>query len=151
MGPILLRPESRGTILLASNDAFTPPVVDANYLATKHDIDMLVYGFKLGTKIIHSSNAFEGWYWPNEHVDDMTDEEIADHVRNTCETIYHPMCSAKMGPDAKDSVVDARLMVHGVDHLRVVDASVFPTPLACHPCGPVVMVAEKAADMIKNE
>lgn len=135
---------------LASTDPFTPPVVDANYISTQHDIDMLVYGFKLCRKIVHSTNAFEGWYWPNEDVDNMSDEAVAEHIRNTCETIYHPMGSAKMGPDAADSVVDAKLKVHGVDGLRIADASIFPTPLACHPCAPVIMVGEKAADLIKQ-
>lgn len=150
IGPIMLRPESRGTVTLTSIDPFAPPVVDANYLSTKHDIDMLIYGFKLARKISLSTDGFEGWYWPNEDVDSMSDEAIAKHVRETCETIYHPMCSAKMGPDATDSVVDSNLRVHGVDGLRIADASIFPTPLACHPCGPVIMVGEKAADLIKH-
>jgi choline dehydrogenase len=150
MGPIMLRPESRGTVTLASNDPFIPPLVDANYLSTQHDIDLMLYGMRISQKIAHATGAFEGWYWPNTKIDDMTDAEMIQHIRNTCETIYHPMCSAKMGPDAADSVVDDQLRVHGVDGLRVADASVFPAPLACHPCGPVIMLGEKAADIIKG-
>lgn len=111
---------------------------------------MLVYGLKLSRKVFHSLDGFREWHFPSKDVDDLTDGQIADHVRNYAETIYHPMCTAKMGPDARDSVVDDKLRVHGVKGLRIADASIFPTPLACHPCGPVIMVGEKAADIIKR-
>lgn len=156
MGPIMLRPESRGTITLASADPHTPPVIHANYLSTKHDIDMMVYAMKMMRDIVKSppfSDFFRSWFvfgpYPKD-VDGADDETLAELVRHATETIYHPMCSAAMGPASDpDAVVDAELKVHGVDGLRVVDASVFPKPVACHPCAPVVMTAEKAADMIK--
>lgn len=81
----------------------------------------------------------------------MSDDEIEVFARENAETIYHPMGSARMGTSEKDSVVDARLRVHGVDGLRVADASAFPSALACHPCAAVVMVGEKAASMIKED
>lgn len=81
----------------------------------------------------------------------MTDEDLVKHIKETSETLYHPMCTAKMGTSERESVVDGKLKVWGVKGLRVVDASVFPTPLACHPCGPVIALAEKASDIIKKD
>ncbi|KAB8337036.1 hypothetical protein FH972_021340 [Carpinus fangiana] len=128
VGPIMLRPSSRGTVTLASADPFAPPRIDANYLATQHDRDMMLYGMKLSRDIARSKPfepIFDGWYFPGGDVDTMTDEQIMDHVRQHCETIYHPMGTAKMGPAADETaVVDARLKVHGIEGLRVVDASV---------------------------
>lgn len=171
LGPIMLRPESRGTVTLASADPFTPPRVAANYLSTQHDVDMLTYGLRLARSLVHTrpfAPHFKGWHWPaprpasasasasaaltaGQTVDDMTDAQLEAHVRATTETIYHPMCSARMGPSPRDAAVDAQLRVHGVDGLRVADASVFPAPVACHPCAPVVFVGERAADLIKGE
>ncbi|KAF7194131.1 Choline dehydrogenase, mitochondrial [Pseudocercospora fuligena] len=154
VGPIMLRPESRGTITLASSSPFDAPMIDANYLATQHDRDMMVYGMRLARYVAHSApfkQAFGEWYFPSKDVATMTDEQLLEAVRNGGETIYHPFCTNKMGPaDDETAVVDAELRVHGVDGLRVVDASIFPKPVACHPCAPVVMVAEKAADLIKG-
>lgn len=152
-GPISLRPKARGHIKLASASPFTPPVITANYLDNQHDVDMLVYGTKLARQALLSGplkSHFKAFYRPHD-VLDMDDAQLEQFVRNTAETIYHPMCSAKMGPAADSmAVVDAELRVHGVKGLRVVDASIFPTPVACHPCAPVVMVAEKASAMIRE-
>jgi choline dehydrogenase len=150
----LLRPESRGTVTLKSTSPFDAPLIHANYLSTKHDCDMMVYGLNLARKIAHSEQfkpAFKEWYYPSNKVGDMNDDELLQVIRDTSRTICHPMCSAKMGPiDDKKAVVDAELKVYGIEGLRVVDASIFPKPVACHPCAPVVMVAERAADLIKG-
>ena len=161
VGPIMLRPESRGAVTLASADPFAPPRVAANYLSTRHDVDMLTYGLRLARSLARTrpfAPHFKGWHWPapgssaavpaGQTVDDMTDAQLEAHVRATAETIYHPMCTARMGPSPRDAAVDAQLRVHGVDGLRVADASVFPAPVACHPCAPVVFVGERAADLI---
>lgn len=114
----------------------------------------MTYGMRLTRDIAHSApfkDAFSSWHLPSRMAD-MTDAELLEAVRNSAETIYHPMGSAKMGNSVDDgAVVDDELKVHGVQGLRVVDASIFPTPVACHQCAPVVMVAEKASDMIKEE
>lgn len=152
LGAILLRPESRGTIELASSDVFDHPLIRANYLSSQHDLDMLTYGCRLARSIMKANpldTVFEGWYAPQ--MEDPNQEELAEHVRKSSETIYHPMCTARMGRNPSDSVVNAELKVHGVDGLRVVDASIFLAPMACHPCGHVVTVAEKAADLIKAD
>ncbi|KAE9967412.1 hypothetical protein EG328_008205 [Venturia inaequalis] len=151
-----LRPESRGTIKLATNSVFDAPLIDPNSLSTKYDLDILLYGTRLCIKIAKSEaykHLFKGWYQGPHHPlnwDTATDEEIRALIRKSCETLYHPMGTAKMGR-GDDAVVDAELRVRGVRGLRVVDASIFPTALACHPCAPVIAVAEKVADMIKGE
>ena len=151
-----LRPESKGTVKLVSADPFAAPLLDPNALSTDYDLDILVYGARLCAKIAKSpvyANYFKGWYIGPHHPidwDTASDDEIKAHIRKSCETLYHPMGTAKMGSsEDKEAVVDSQLKVHGVQGLRVVDASIFPTALACHPCAPVIAVAEKAADMIK--
>jgi choline dehydrogenase len=151
----LLRPESRGTITLESSSPFDAPLIKANYLATELDRQRMVYGMRLCRDIAQSApfkDAFSSWYFPSADLGTMTDDKLLEAVRNTAETIYHPMGTVKMGPsDDPTAVVDSSLKVHGVQGLRVVDASIFPEPVACHPCAPVVMTAEKAADMIRSE
>ena len=154
VGPIMLRPESRGTITLASSSPFDAPIINANYLATQHDRDMMTYGMRLARDVAQSApfkDVFKEWYHPKA-MDKMSDAELLESVRNNSETIYHPMGTVKMGPKSDSTaVVDAELKVHGIKGLRVIDASIFPKPVACHPCAPVVMAAEKAADMIKAD
>nr|POF02959.1 alcohol dehydrogenase [acceptor] [Quercus suber] len=155
IGPILLRPESRGTITLASASPFDAPIINANYLATELDRQRMIYGMRLCRGIAHAQpfrDAFSSWYFPSTDIGVMTDDALLELVRNHSETIYHPMGTVKMGPSSDPtSVVDPTLKVHGIQGLRVVDASIFPVPVACHPCAPVVMAAEKAADMIKSD
>src|SRR5262249_31620726 len=83
--------------------------------------------------------------WPGSDV--RSDEEIAGFIRRTAETLYHPVGTCKMGNDGQ-AVVDAQLRVHGVEGLRVVDASVMPTIVTGHTNAPAIMIAEKAADLI---
>jgi choline dehydrogenase len=156
LSAVCLRPESKGRVTLASNDIFDAPIMDPQALSTEYDLDMLLYGTKLCVKIAKSEpykKFFKGWYSDGPFHpldwDTVTDEEIKQHIRKSCETLYHPMGTAKMG-SGSDAVVDDQLRVHGVEGLRVVDASIFPTALACHPCAPVIMIAEKAADLIKG-
>jgi len=151
IGPTLLSPRSRGSITLRSNDPFDPPVICANYLADEADLRVLVEGLKLGRKI-GQARAFAGYRgaetFPGPSV--VSDESIAEKVRSTAETLYHPVGTCKMGRDAM-AVVDSQLRVHGVDGLRVVDASVMPTIISGNTNAPVAMIAEKAADMIRAD
>lgn len=157
LSAVALRPESKGTVKLASNNVFDPPVLDPNALSTEYDLDILLYGAKLCVKIAKSEplkKYFKGWYkdGPFHPIDwdTATDDEIRQHIRKSCETLYHPMGTAKMG-NGPDAVVDDQLRVIGIDGLRVIDASIFPTALAAHPCAAVIAVAEKAADLIKGK
>jgi len=146
-----LRPESRGTIRLASADPLTRPLIDANYLATPRDMEALVKGFKLARQVLqqpafapHRLQELE----PGAAV--QSDEQIRDFIRRRAETVYHPVGTCKMGRDAM-AVVDPRLRVHGLEGLRVVDASVMPTLIGGNTNAPTTMIAERAADLILQD
>jgi choline dehydrogenase len=147
-----LRPESRGTIRLKSADPFVYPAIDANYLAERRDLDVLVAGTKMARRIF-AQRAFDP-VRGNElepgprRIDDT---ELADWVRQRCETIYHPVGSCKMGPASdRNAVVDPQLRVRGVEGLRVVDASVMPTLIGGNTNAPTIMIAERVSDFMRG-
>lgn len=143
-----LRPESRGQVTLASNDPLADPLIKPNYLSAPGDVDVMIEGVKIARRIFHTA-AFKSLLG-DEYVASRgaeTDEEIEAFVRRCAETIYHPVGTCKMGHDDM-AVVDARLRVRGVEHLRVVDASIMPTLVGGNTNAPTIMIAEKAAEMI---
>jgi choline dehydrogenase len=148
IGATQVRPESRGEITLDSADPFAHPRIDPDYLSEDQDMHVLVEGIKKAREIAQSS-AFDDIrgdeVWPGEDV--TTDEGIREHVRETAHTVYHPVGTCKMGDDDM-AVVDDRLRVHGVENLRVADASVMPTLTSGNTNAPTMMIAEKAADLI---
>jgi len=143
-----LRPESRGYVSIKSADPLAAPVIQPNYLEAEEDRRAMREGVKL-VREIFAQAAFDAYrgpeLMPGAHV--TKDEQIDAFIRKTAETIYHPVGSAKMGHDA-DSVVDPQLKVHGIEGLRVVDASVMPSLVSGNTNAPTIMIAEKAADMI---
>jgi choline dehydrogenase len=143
-----LRPQSRGYITLKSADPLVAPIIQPNYLEAEEDRRVLREGVKLAREVFAQS-AFDPYrgpeMMPGAHV--TKDDQIDAFVRKTAETIYHPVGSAKMGTDA-ESVVDPQLKVHGIEGLRVVDASVMPALVSGNTNAPTIMIAEKAADMI---
>ena len=145
----LLRPQSRGSVTLASADPMQPPRVDPNFLADPDDMARMVRGFKLMRGLLQQP-ALAGYRGQELPVSAaaQTDEEIAQFISNFGDTIYHPVGSCRMGPGPLD-VVDAQLRVHGMQGLRVVDASVMPRIVGGNTNAPVIMMAEKAADMIR--
>jgi choline dehydrogenase len=148
----LLRPDSRGTIRLKSADPTAAPAIDANYLATAHDLDVLVKGTKMAREIF-AQKAFDPYR--GEELEPgagkVADVDLADWVRARCETIYHPVGSCKMGPDTDaTAVVDNELRVRGVAGLRVVDASIMPTLVGGNTNAPTIMIAERAADLMRG-
>ena len=147
-----LRPESRGRIGVASADPFADPVIAANYLATAEDRRVMRACVGIGREVARQAALDPyraGELSPGEDV--RTDDEIDAWVRRTAETIYHPVGTCKMGTaDDKLAVVDATLAVRGLQGLRVVDASVMPTLIGSNTNAPTIMIAEKAADMIKG-
>lgn len=150
LGPILLYPESRGRITLRSADPREAPAIDPRYLTEPADLDTLVEGVRRIREIARTlplDNYRGEEVWPGEDVE--SDEAIADFIREKGHTIYHPVGTCKMG-DGDMAVVDDRLTVHGVEGLRVVDASIMPTIISGHTNAPTVMIAEKAAEMIKD-
>jgi choline dehydrogenase len=150
IGAILLQPESRGYITLRSPNPLEAPAIQPNYLAHEEDLRVLVEGIKLARRIAQAS-AFAAYR--GEEVTPgpkaQTDSAIAEQIRQTSQTLYHPVGTCKMGSDPL-AVVDAELRVRGVAGLRVVDASVMPTIIRGHTNAPTIMLAEKVTDAIKR-
>lgn len=147
-----LRPESRGRIALGSADPTADPLIFANYLAAPADRRVLRECVKIGRDVA-SQHALDPYrmdeIYPGPQV--RSDEEIDAWVRATAETIYHPVGTCRMGADSDaGAVVDGTLRVRGIDRLRVVDASVMPTLVGSNTNAPTIMIAEKAADMIRG-
>ena len=145
-----LRPESRGEVALRSADPFDDPAILANYLATDEDRRALREGVKMVRALVEGAamDAVRGEeFQPGEAI--QSDADLDAWIRETSETIYHPVGTCRMGAAGDDlAVVDETLCVHGLKGLRVVDASVMPTLVGGNTNGPTIMIAEKAADMI---
>jgi choline dehydrogenase len=143
-----LRPESRGVVELSSNDPFAPVKFQNNFLQTETDRRVLRESVKMSRDIV-SQSAFDGIRGaelaPGDQV--KTDAEIDAFVRENLSTVFHPLGTCKMGIDDM-AVVDPELKVRGAENLRVVDASVMPDLIGGNINAPVIMIAEKAADMI---
>jgi len=146
----LLRPKSRGRVRLASVDPLAAPLIDPNFLGERDDMDRLIRGFKLMRGILSQpALARLGARELPASAQVHSDAQIEEFIRAHADTIYHPVGSCRMRPGKMD-VVDAQLRVHGLQGLRVVDASVMPSLVGGNTNAPVIMMAEKAADMIRT-
>jgi choline dehydrogenase len=146
-----LRPESRGFVRLKSADPNEPPSIQPRYLSSPSDRDTVVAGMQLLRKIMRQPAMRR--YIAEERApgaDVTSDDELLAFARATGTTVFHPTSTCRMGPDAP-AVVDDRLRVRGVGHLRVVDASIMPTVVSGNTNAAVVMIAEKGADMILQD
>ncbi|MEB3219901.1 MAG: choline dehydrogenase [Nostocales cyanobacterium 94392] len=147
--PTLLYPQSRGNIKLRSKNPLEPPYIQPNYLENPQDLEVLLAGVKVSRKILQSK-AFDTYRGkeiiPTPEI--QTNEEICTFIRNTAESLYHPVGTCKMGSDSM-SVVNSKLQVHGIQGLRVVDASIMPHIIGGNTNAPTIMIAEKAANLIK--
>jgi choline dehydrogenase len=150
--PGVVRPLSRGWVRLSSSDPFVRPRINPNYLAAKSDRDRLVQGVKLARELF-ATRAFSEWVgqelMPGPDVG-TSDEDLIEFVKNTADSYHHQAGSCRMGMDEL-AVVDPRLRVHGIEGLRIADASVMPavTTGNCHTG--IVMIGERCADMIKQD
>ena len=145
-----LYPKSRGQVRLASKEPRAAPLVDPQLFSHPDDVDTLLRGLKIGRRVTRAA-SFAGYraieVQPGPEVEE--DAALVDYIRRAAATVHHPCGTCRMGPDEK-AVVDKKLCVRGIEALRVADASVFPRLVGGNTNAAVVMIAEKAADMIRG-
>ncbi|XP_045465762.1 glucose dehydrogenase [FAD, quinone]-like isoform X1 [Harmonia axyridis] len=156
---LLLRPRSRGKLLLKDKSPFSHIKIYPNYYSDPYDLAVVVEGAKLAYKMLTSKEmskynaTYNHYRIPGCHKHEfLSDDYWACQAQHYTLTIYHPVGTAKMGNDTdKEAVLDPRLRVRGVKNLRVVDGSVMPYIVSGNTNAPIIMIAEKAADMIKED
>jgi len=149
---VAVQPESRGSIKLASKDPLAAPLIHQNFLSSPRDWQSLRAGFRIARNLAAQSSMapFVGAeFFPGPKCE--TDDEIDEHIRKTSITVHHPLGTCKIGPASDPlAVVDTELRVHGLERLRVIDASVLPDMPTGNINAAVIMAAEKAADLIRG-
>jgi choline dehydrogenase len=148
--PALLRPESRGYLALRSRDPFTPPLIQPNYLACAADIDVLMHGMLIARRLARTqafASILGDEIQPGPAV--LRTAELRAYIRSHASTVYHPVGTCKMGNDPL-AVVDAQLQVHGVEGLRVADASIMPSIVNGNTNAPAMMIGEKLAELVEH-
>ena len=144
-----LYPRARGSVFLQSADPLAAPGIDPRYLSDDHDLQTLVAGAKMARAIMQAP-AMDRYRHKELHLPETpSDADWEAQIRARADTIYHPVGTCRMGTDPM-AVVDPELRVHGVEGLRVVDASIMPTLIGGNTNAPTIMIAEKAADMIRG-
>jgi choline dehydrogenase len=151
VGAVLQRPQSRGFLQLRSDKATDAPMIQPNYLDSETDLKVMVEGLMMA-RAMAKAKGFDHYRGAEVAPEQggIRNGNLTDFIRANAETCYHPVGTCKMGSDEM-AVTDARLRVRGVQGLRVVDASIFPAQITGHTNAPTIMIAEKAADMMKED
>jgi choline dehydrogenase len=142
------RPESRGWLRIRSSDPAAPPAIQPNYLATQADKDTLIAGLRIARGVLQTramQEYVDGEFLPGPATE--SDEAWLDHIAKTAGTTYHPTSTSMMGAHER-AVVDSTLRVHGIEGLRVIDASIMPAVVSGNTNAATIMIAEKGADMV---
>jgi choline dehydrogenase len=145
------RPASRGSLRIVSPDPRRHPSITPGYLSAEQDVADALAGCRLLRRLAATrplADIITGEIRPGPEI--RTDEDLLVDFRERADTVYHPVGTCAMGPDARTAVVDAQLWVHGIAGLRVIDASVFPVLTSGNTNAPTVMVAEKGADLVRK-
>ena len=148
LGFYQLRPESTGSIHIKSMDPKVPPAVRFNFLSSPIDRDVLLENIRIARRLMEAPAL--NWLGLDEMSPGkpiQSDSELLDWVKATAETAYHPVGTCKMGQD-KMAVVDDRLRVHGLEGLRIADASIMPTLTSGNTNAPSIMIGEKASNLV---
>jgi choline dehydrogenase len=146
------RPDSRGHLTIRSPDPLAAPAIHPNYLSTQHDIDEMLTGVRFLRKLAAApalAALIEEELKPGPAV--QGDEALIGDIRQRAGTVFHPVSTCRMGPAGEGNVVDPRLRVHGLEALRVCDASIFPAITSGNTNAPAIMVGEKGADLILQD
>jgi len=145
----VLRPFSRGTVGLLDAEPLSPPRIDPAFLSDGRDADLLLKGAKLMREILAAEPLAEYRHKELYIEEPVSDAALMDHIRARADTIYHPVGTCRMGVD-DEAVTDPLLRVRGMEGLRVVDASVMPTLIGGNTNAPTIMIAERAAELIRT-
>lgn len=146
----VLRPKSRGRVSLASSDPSQSPLIDPAFLEDPRDLEKLYKGARLVQRLMQSSAFDDIRGKPLYGTEEQDETRLKEDIRNRADTIYHPVGTCKMGSDDL-AVVDARLRVHGIKGLRVIDASIMPQVISGNTNAPSIMIGEKGAAMVKED
>lgn len=152
MGAQATRPTSRGHLEIRSPDPAEAPALHPNYLSTDIDVQEMLEGAKLMRRLACApalARLIDFEMAPGPHV--QTDDDLIEDCRARAGTVYHPVGTCRMGPDAAQDVVDSSLRVHGLAGLRIADASIFPTITSGNTNAPAIMVGERAADLVLSQ
>ena len=146
------RPESRGYVRIRSADPFAPPIIQTNYLVEELDRRVVVAGMKLARRLLASAPLSQYYAYedfPGPQV--QSDDEFLGAATERGTTTFHPGCTCRMGPaESTWAVVDDQLRVHGMEGLRVVDASVMPRMISANLNASTMMIADRASDLIRG-
>jgi choline dehydrogenase-like flavoprotein len=143
------RPKSRGFVALASSDPQAAPIIDPNLLAHEDDLEVLLRGYRLVDRLVQTDALRHYVSAELKPPRGRSKDELKAYLRQRSDDAYHPVGTCKMGNDPH-AVVDAQLRVHGIDGLRVADASIMPTLIGGNTNAPTIMIGEKASDLIRG-
>ena len=143
---------SRGQLRIKNSDPASHPIIEPNYLSHEEDVKDLLEGVKVLRKLAKTDSfkpVIGEEFRPGPEC--QTDEQLIQHIKDTVWTVFHPSSTCRMGPDPKSNVVDSNLRVHGIDGLRVADASIFPKLICGNINAATIMVGEKASDLVLRD